>query len=131
MNLIKIMNLQAPVVYDYYSLDSNKTYFRWNNTNQLTYIFRGEDENNMLLVDSTNQSFYVDSVEVDKIYYYYLQYLSKDSTPLYSNKSEIFQIFSHAPTKVLEVNVLNSKSLEITFNHLINHKDLKISSFLN
>jgi Subtilase family len=121
--------ISPPDISDFYSIDSDKVYFEWQN-NYGVYIYKGTNTGNLLLIDSTESNHYIDTVLPDHYYYYALQYFDQISNVPLSRISKPKEIFAHSPGEVSELEVLNSKNIEITFNQPIDVAEIRSNNFL-
>jgi len=113
-----------------YSTDSASIYLNWTGNGNQYYIYRGLNQNNLALIDSTSDSSYIDNKVSDKVNYYY-GVKGVDNTKLYpiSNMSQLIQIYSHVPAKVASITNSTPNSIRITFTQMINTKIENLHSF--
>jgi len=118
-----------PLVLDYYSIDSQHIYIEWKNDDNPVYLFRGTDQDNLVLYDSTSARNYMDQVIRGVTYFYSFQYYNIIDKSKISLKSFPIEIFSHQPGYFSKINVLNASSFEIIYTQPINKKSLKLNNF--
>ncbi len=113
-----------------YSIDTSKITLKWMGYSNKYYIFRGNQENNLALFDSTNSNNYIDNSCTNNNYYYYAV-KSFDETkkiPL-SNLSQIINVYCHKPAEVKSAIIKSSNSVLLTFNGMINNTYENLNSF--
>lgn len=122
--------IAPPVITDYYSIDEEHTYFEWFDNDNPVYIYRGVEENNLVLYDSTTSLNYKDSVESDRHYSYAIVYYDQNNFTQLSKKSKRVNIFAHASGKLKKFELLNNNSINISFSEEIDNNQSLIDGFL-
>ncbi len=113
-----------------YSIDSSKIRIGWNGSGQKYYIYKGVFEQTINLVDSTNQSFYVDSnVDNKKYYYYKLQSFDQAKQNGLSDLTSTIKVYSHQPAFVTSIKNQSRSTLLVTFSELVNNTIENLQSF--
>jgi Subtilase family len=121
--------IPPPVISDFYSIDSQNVYFEWKN-DYAVYVYKGTNSDNLTLFDSTESNHYLDTVMANNYYYYALQFFDQVSNVPLSRISKPKEIFAHAPGKVSDLRVLNSKNIELSFNQPIEIDEIRNNNFL-
>jgi len=123
--------LHAPIITDYYSIDTNKIFIEWSKDNLPTYIFRGTSSNQQELYDSSLTNNYADEfVEANRNYFYSIANFDPIENKLISLKSKIVNVYSHAPTIIREVKVNNNKNIELFFSERIENNRTGLQNFI-
>ncbi len=113
-----------------YSIDSNSIYLNWTGSGNQYYIYRGINKNNLVLIDSTSNSFYNDNTVSNKVNYFYgVKTIDNTKTYPLSNLSQVIQVFSHVPSIVAGIKNETSNSIKITFTQMIDTKIENLHSF--
>ena len=120
----------VPVNLSGYSLDSSTIELSWEGKGDKFYIYRGQNVNNLNLLDSTEQMVYIDKDLLKGIYYYYsVQAYDASKQFSKSNLSHVIDVFSHIPGKVIGVKSTGQNSVEIDFSEKINTTVYDLNSF--
>lgn len=113
---------QTPIDVAGYSIDNQKVKLTWNSPDSKFYIYKGNSANNLLLFDSTNLKYYIDSNNVlKKEYYYGVKAYNPLKIEPYSQLSRIIKVYHHQPAKILSVEIKNNSSLILHFTEKMNN----------
>ncbi|MHB1687531.1 MAG: S8 family serine peptidase [Ignavibacteriaceae bacterium] len=113
-----------------FSIDSTRIKLMWNGIENKYYIFKGSNQNNLVLFDSTNTSEYVDTNAVNsKNYFYTVKAFDQTKQYSLSNFSSTINIYSHQPAKVISVKMGNQNSVLVTFSNRVDNKVQNLQSF--
>jgi len=113
-----------------YSIDSTLIYLNWTGNGNQYYIYRGTNQNNVVLIDSTLNGHYTDTTTSNKVNYFYgMKSLDNSKQYPLSNLSQTIQVYSHAPAKIASIKNETSNSIKVTFTQLINTKIENLHSF--
>ncbi len=116
--------LIAPVITDSYSIDSTHNYFSWQNDNNFkTKVYKWGE----LAYDSTFANYFIDNVKSNTITSYYIEFYDQFNNVI-SSKSNLISIYSHQPGRFDSIEILNNKSLKMTFTLPINVDNLRIEN---
>jgi hypothetical protein len=112
-----------------YSISSQTIQLQWDGSSDQYYIYRGENKNNLILIDSTIQKIFTDTnVSSNKSYFYKITSSSiLDGGE--SNPSNIIEVYSHEPAKPVSVTNNSSNSLIVTFSERIKTTIDNLGSF--
>lgn len=126
-----VLKTNTPFQLSGFSADSQKIKLTWLGSGQKYYIYRGEDELNLNLIDSSSATSYFDtSITANKKYYYSIQaYNSNKNIPL-SNMSKQVSVYHHKPARLKSAEVLNNNSIKISFDEKINPTIERLNSFV-
>jgi hypothetical protein len=102
-----------------HSIDSARINLSWQGTGDWFRIYRADDED-LVLIDSTVSKVYADSqVTKNKSYYYAVQSYDASKGEPYSNLSNIINVYSHQPAKVISVTNNSAKNIIVGFSEKI------------
>ncbi|MFH0733881.1 MAG: S8 family peptidase [bacterium] len=129
----EITNSQAavPVNLKGYSIDTSFVYLKWNSSGTKTYIFKGLNTDNLVLIDSTSSQFYNDyDVSNGSNYYYSLKSLDNSKTVSLSDFSSLIKVYVHPSIKIKSINSNDGESLVLDYTGKINTAILDLNSFI-
>jgi hypothetical protein len=113
-----------------YSQDSSSIYLKWMGFGNKYYIYRGDAETNLVLLDSVLNTQYTDlSVSLNKNYYYAVKSYDISKPDPISNFSGILKVYSHIPANIQAVTSTTAKSITVTFTERIGNTIDNLSSF--
>jgi subtilisin family serine protease len=119
-----------PFNLDAYSINSHSVKLSWIADAVRYLIYRGEDINNLVLIDSVNINQFVDkNVSDGKIYYYAIQAYDNSKPEPYSALSNIVNVFVHEPAQMLEISVKSPRNLIVKFSDRIKTTIENLQSF--
>lgn len=123
---------QANVPYNLtgYSIDSSSIYLKWSGIGNKFYIYRGQSEHSLNLLDSVTTTEYSDvTIHNNQNYFYAVKsYDNFKPIPL-SNFSSIIKVFSHVPAKIDTIISFTSKSITVKFTERISNTIDNVSAF--
>ncbi len=113
-----------------FSLNENSTKLNWSGIGSSFRIFRGDDNINLFLIDSSNTNEYIDlNLDSNKDYFYAIEAVDYSKPLPYSSKSQVIKVFTHSPGKLLSAESKSSKSLVVKFSEKINTTIENLESF--
>lgn len=113
-----------------YSIDSSSVRLTWNGNMTKFYIYRGIDENNLQLIDSTFSQEYTDQqLNTNTNYYYAVQAYGPGKAQPLSNLSKVKEIFVHKPGEVLSVSSTSANSVTVFFSEKMNNTIENLQAF--
>lgn len=114
-----------------YSISGSSIKIEWNSSGTKNYIYKGLSENDLLLIDSTNQLTYTDNsiTKLNNNYYYAVRTFDPLKPDKLSDQSEVIAVFAHLPGKVISAEALSAKSIELKFSEKIRNSIDNIQSF--
>lgn len=113
-----------------YSIDSSRNLLTWEGNAEKFYIFKGNSSSNQILTDSTTANVFVDSfVTLNDTYFYSIQAFDPSKTNPLSNLSSVIEVYTHAPAKIINVNVTSLKSIAVAFSERISNTIDNLSAF--
>lgn len=120
----------TPYNFDAYSVNSNSVKLSWISDAVRYLIYRGENINDLFLIDSVNTNYYIDnSVSNGTNYYYAIQAYDNTKPEPYSALSKIVSVFVHEPARMMEINVNNPRNLIVKFSERIKTTIENLQSF--
>jgi len=103
-----------------FSIDSVSVRISWNSNENFFYIYRGEDKNNLILIDSTSQLIYFDnSLLLNKEYFYAIKAFNSTKQFPLSDFSRIIDVYHHKPAQMKGIKINSSNSVLVTYNEKI------------
>lgn len=123
---------QANTPYDLtgYSKDSSNIYLRWIGFGSKFYIYRGDSEQNITLIDSSFITEYNDgSVQNNKNYFYAVKSFDSSKPIPLSNFSQTINVYSHTPASVDKIISTTAKSITINFTERISNTIDNLNAF--
>lgn len=123
---------QANSPYDItgYSKDSTNIYLRWIGLGNKFYIYRGDSEQNLTVIDSSLISEYNDAtVQNNKNYFYAVKSFDSSKPIPMSNFSQTINVYSHTPARVDKIISTTAKSITIKFTERISNTIDNLNSF--
>ncbi|MCL5029149.1 MAG: S8 family serine peptidase [Bacteroidetes bacterium] len=113
-----------------YSIDSSNIHLGWIGYSNKYYVYRGDQQSDLILLDSTTSNNYKDTSCKNNFSYYYA-IKSVDETKQYptSNLSQIIKIYCHNPAQIISAISKSSNSVLITFSNKINNSIDDFNSF--
>ena len=122
---------EVPVNLKGYSIDTSSVYLKWNSSGNKTYIFKGLNSDNLVLIDSTTSKFYNDyNINNGNNYYYSLKSLDYSKTVSLSDFSSLIKVYVHPAIKIKDINSNNGESLVLNYSGKINTAILDLNSFI-
>lgn len=120
----------APYQLNGYSVDTTNVLLSWFGSAHKFFIYRGNDENNLSLIDSTTSNYHNDfSASLNQKYFYAVRGYNPTKPIPFSNFSKSAMIYHHKPSQLKTIEVINSNSLKITFDEKINPTIERINAF--
>lgn len=114
-----------------YSKDSSSVYLRWIGVGNKFYIYRGDTEANLILVDSVPTAQYMDlTVTLSTNYFYAIKSYDVSKPDPISNFTQIIKVYSHTPAKIESITSTTLKSIAVTFTERISNTIDNLSSFI-
>lgn len=93
-------------------------------------IYRGENINNLVLIDSVNSNQFIDNNVANGTNYYYAVQAYDNSKPEpYSALSNTVAVFAHDPARMIEINVKSPRNLLVKFSDKIKTTIENLQSF--
>ena len=113
-----------------YSKDSSSIYLQWNGFGNKFYVYCGESESSLFLIDSVLNTEYTDLSVINNKNYFYavISYDASKPDPI-SNFSQIVKIYSHSPAKIKLITSTTAKSIIVTFTERISNTIDNLGSF--
>ena len=103
-----------------YSRDSNSIKISWNSNESFFYVYRGDRQENMTLIDSTSVNYLIDTtVLLNKDYYYAVQSFNTNKQILLSDLSSTVKVYHHKPAEMKGISVNSSNSVLVTYDEKI------------
>ncbi len=113
-----------------FSLDSSKIKLSWDGSGNKFYIYRGNNQNNISLLDSTLTNKYIDSSVLNSTSYYYSVKAYDATRQNYlSSLSSIVNVFSHQPARLNSVNSNSPNTVVLNFSNRVDNKIQDLNSF--
>jgi subtilisin family serine protease len=113
-----------------FSVDSSRVQLSWDGNVDQYYIYRGEDLNNMVIIDSTFTGEYLDIQLQNKTTYYYAVQAVDLFKPIpLSNLSSPVEVYVHTPGKVLSAEALSATTVTVTFSEKMNNTIENLQAF--
>jgi hypothetical protein len=114
-----------------FSVDSSTVRLSWNGNVDQYYIYRGTEQNNLELIDSTfADEEYVDvQLNNNTTYYYAVQGFDPLKQIPLSNLSSPAEVFVHVPGKVLSTQALSANTVTVTFSEKMNNTIENLQAF--
>ncbi len=120
-----------PNITEAFSIDSSKVKLSWQGNSDNYLIYRGNDENQLYPHKILNSRSLIDSnLNSNSTYYYAVQSIDLFDSTKNSTISEVIEVFVKEKTKLIELKVNNSKSLEVRFNNKIRTTIDNLQSFV-
>lgn len=120
----------TPELIEAYSIAGGSVYLKWNGDAAKYYIYRGQNADNCILIDSSNTLNYTDkSVLVNTGYYYKIKGYNASNEVKYSAFSEAKQVYCHIPAKVVKAVSNSAKTIIVSFSERINNTIENLHSF--
>ena len=114
-----------------FSIDSTIIKLTWTGDAGKYLIYKGSLQDSLNLYDSTLAQFYVDpQVETGRNYFFGVRAYDQTKLNPISNLSNIVEVYSHTPAKIVNVKAVSSNNLLVTFSGRINNKIDNLNSFL-
>ncbi len=105
-----------------YSIDSTSIKLTWTGAGNKFRIFRGDNEKDLILIDSVITNEYIDkNISSNRNYYYSIQSVDFSKKYPNSNLSKIENVYSHFPSRVISVISNTQNSLQVKFDQKINN----------
>ncbi len=113
-----------------YSIDSTDVKLIWNGYSSKYYLYKGEQQDKLILYDSATTNSFVDTYCKNGVSYFYaVRAVDETKKNPISNLSQIVQVYSHNPARVISVNRQSSNSLLVTFSNRINNSIENLNVF--
>jgi len=113
-----------------FSLDSSRIQLNWNGNVDQYYIYRGIEQNNLELIDSTLTDEYLDSqLNSNTTYFYAVQAFDPLKQIPLSNLSSPVEVYVHVPGKVLSAEALSASTVTVTFSEKMNNTIENLQAF--
>jgi subtilisin family serine protease len=113
-----------------FSIDSTLIRLEWQGTSPQYYIYRGTEENNLMLHDSSSALFYLDENVQNKTDYFY-KISAFDNTKEIPNSSftNTLHVYSHLPGRVIGASSRSNSTLLVTFSEKMNNTIENLAGF--
>jgi len=123
--------ISPPVITDYYSLDSNRNYIEWNESDYPVFISRFNIDSSISQPRfcSISSNSFIDSVEPNLYYEYSVEFHDPNDSSIISKRSNIITVLSHAPGFLLEIDVISNTQVEVYFSQPLNSKEVRVNNF--
>jgi len=113
-----------------FSVDSSRVQLSWNGNVDQYYLYRGTEQNNMELIDSTFTDEYLDvQLNSNTNYYYAVQAYDPFKFIPLSNLSSPIEVYVHVPGKVLFAEALSATTITVTFSEKMNNTIENLQAF--
>jgi subtilisin family serine protease len=113
-----------------FSVDSSSVQITWNGNVDQYYVYRGTDQNNLVLIDSTLTDQYSDfQLNSNTAYYYAVQAFDPSKQIPLSNLSSLIDVYVHEPGKVLLAEALSATTVTVTFSEKMNNTIENLQAF--
>ncbi|MGB5847457.1 MAG: S8 family serine peptidase, partial [Ignavibacteriaceae bacterium] len=113
-----------------FSADSSTVQLTWNGNVDQYYIYRGTEQNNLELIDSTFTDEYLDiQLNNNTTYYYAVQAFDPLKQIPLSNLSSQIEVYVHVPGKVLSAEALSATTVTVTFSEKMNNTIENLQAF--
>jgi hypothetical protein len=113
-----------------YSIDSSSIYIRWLGLGNKFYIYRGDGESSLFLIDSVSNTEYTDLLVLNnKNYFYAVQAYDASKPDPMSNLSIVIKVYSHTPAKIESITSTTTESITVTFTERISNTIDNLNSF--
>lgn len=113
-----------------YSVDSTSVKVTWEGNVDQYYIYRGDDLDNMVIIDSTFIGEYLDvQLQNETMYYYAVQAVDLFKPIPLSNLSSPIEVYVHTPGKVLSAEALSATTVTVTFSEKMNNTIENLQAF--
>lgn len=120
----------TPYNLDVFSINSNSVVLSWISNAVRYLIYRGENINDLVLIDSVNTNYYIDNnVSNETNYYYAIQAYDNTKPEPYSALSKIVSVFVHEPARMIEISVNSPRNLIVKFSDRIKTTIENLQSF--
>ena len=120
----------TPFNLDAFSINSNSVKLSWISDAVRYLIYRGENINDLVLIDSVNTNYFIDNnVSNGTNYYYAIQAYDNTKPEPYSALSKIVSVFVHEPARMVEISVKSLRNLIVKFNERIKTTIENLQSF--
>lgn len=120
----------TPYNLDAYSINSYSVKLSWISDAVRYLIYRGENINNLILIDSVNTNYFIDNnVSNGTTYYYAIQAYDNTKQEPYSALSNIASVFVHEPARMIEISVNSPRNLIVKFSERIKTTIENLQSF--
>lgn len=120
----------TPFNIDAFSINSNSVKLSWLSDAVRYLIYRGENINNLVLIDSVNTNSFIDNnVSNGTNYYYAIQAYDNTKPEPYSSLSKIVSVFVHEPARVVDISAKSPRNLIVKFNERIKTTIENLQSF--
>jgi len=113
-----------------YSVDSTRIHLTWSGNVDQYYVYRGTDQNNLALVDSSFTNEFTDRQLSSNTFYYYgvKAFDLLNPIPL-SNLSSIIEVYSHTPGIVDTLFATGTSTVLVTFTEKMNNTIENLQAF--
>jgi len=113
-----------------YSVDSTRVHLTWSGNVDQYYIYRGFDQNNLVLVDSTFTNEFTDQqLSSNTFYYYGIKAVDLLNPIPLSNLSSVIEVYAHTPGKVRSVFANSTSTILVTFTEKMNNTIENLQAF--
>ncbi len=113
-----------------YSKDSSSIYLQWNSFENKFYIYRGENEISLILIDSIQTNKFTDlTITNNKNYFYAVKSCDASKPNPVSNLSEVIKVYSHNPAEIESVHSTTARGISIAFTEQISNTIDNLNSF--
>lgn len=114
-----------------YSSSANTVYLTWNGYSDQYQIYRGETEDNLQLLDSilVTSSYYDNSVQIGKTYFYSIRAVDYSKPVPVSGFSNILEVFSHRPGESKDAVSFNQNSVIVSFTEKVSNTIENLQAF--
>lgn len=103
-----------------FSIDSVSARISWNSNEPSFYIYRGEENNNLILIDSTTQLVFIDtSLILNKDYFYAIKANNPGKQITLSDFSMIIKVYHHTPARMKEIKINSPTAVLVTYDDKI------------
>ncbi|MGQ9798148.1 MAG: T9SS type A sorting domain-containing protein, partial [Ignavibacterium sp.] len=120
----------TPFNLDAFSINSNSVKLSWISDAVRYLIYRGENINDLVLIDSVNTNYFIDNNVSNGITYYYaIQAYDNTKPEPYSALSRTVSVFVHEPARMVEISVKSPRNLIVKFNERIKTTIENLRSF--
>ncbi|MGQ9642463.1 MAG: S8 family serine peptidase [Ignavibacterium sp.] len=120
----------TPFNLDAFSINSNSVKLSWISDAVRYLIYRGENINDLVLIDSVNNNYFIDNNVSNGITYYYaIQAYDNTKPEPYSALSKTVSVFVHEPARMVEISVKSPRNLIVKFNERIKTTIENLRSF--
>jgi len=120
----------APFNLTGYNIDSAQIRLAWSGEGSMFYIYKGDNAQNLILVDSISANEYFDkNISIPNNYFYAVKASDPGKPEPLSDFSQIVKVYSHKPAEINKIESKSRNSVEISFTEKIKTTIENLNSF--